>query len=138
MADITVCGAVQPYNAVLGGKLVAMLSASPEVVQAYHEDLGPRGWPSTRIGTVAERMRGPQGVPILDRRHRLNNYPQCFIGHEAVGWLRTAEALTRDEAIELGQILVERGLIHHVLDEHGFRDGNFFYRFYADECRQTA
>jgi len=36
MADISVCGAVQPYNAVLGGKLVSMLMASPEVVEAYH------------------------------------------------------------------------------------------------------
>lgn len=35
MADITVCGAVPPYNAILGGKLVAMLSAGPEVVEAY-------------------------------------------------------------------------------------------------------
>ena len=35
MADITVCGAVPPYNAILGGKLIAMLSASPEVVEAY-------------------------------------------------------------------------------------------------------
>lgn len=35
VADITVCGAVQPYNAILGGKLVAMLSASPEVVIEY-------------------------------------------------------------------------------------------------------
>jgi len=37
VADISVCGAVQPYNAVLGGKLVAMLAASPEVIGAYHE-----------------------------------------------------------------------------------------------------
>jgi hypothetical protein len=35
MMDISVCGAVPPYNAVLGGKLVAMLMASPEVVQEY-------------------------------------------------------------------------------------------------------
>lgn len=35
VADITVCGAVQPYNALLGGKLVAMLAASPEVVYEY-------------------------------------------------------------------------------------------------------
>lgn len=35
VADITVCGAVQPYNAVLGGKLVAMLSTSPEIVLEY-------------------------------------------------------------------------------------------------------
>jgi len=35
VADISVCGAVQPYNALLGGKLVAMLAASPEVVLQY-------------------------------------------------------------------------------------------------------
>ncbi|MCL2726377.1 MAG: DUF4338 domain-containing protein [Polyangiaceae bacterium] len=35
VADISVCGAVQPYNALLGGKLTAMLAASPEVVQRY-------------------------------------------------------------------------------------------------------
>lgn len=37
MADITVCGAVAPYNLLLGGKLVSMLSVSPEVVSAYRE-----------------------------------------------------------------------------------------------------
>jgi hypothetical protein len=35
MADITVCGAVAPYNVLLGGKLVSTLLASPEVVEAY-------------------------------------------------------------------------------------------------------
>jgi hypothetical protein len=35
VADITVCGAVQPYNALLGGKLTAMLATSPEVVNHY-------------------------------------------------------------------------------------------------------
>lgn len=37
MADITVCGAVAPYSPLLGGKLVSMLAASPEVVAAYRE-----------------------------------------------------------------------------------------------------
>jgi hypothetical protein len=35
VADISVCGAVQPYNALLGGKLTAMMAASPEVIQQY-------------------------------------------------------------------------------------------------------
>jgi hypothetical protein len=37
MMDITVCGAVAPYNAILGGKLVGLLMASPDVVSAYEE-----------------------------------------------------------------------------------------------------
>jgi hypothetical protein len=35
MMDITVCGAIAPYNHILGGKLVCMLLASPELVRAY-------------------------------------------------------------------------------------------------------
>jgi hypothetical protein len=35
IADLTVCGAVAPYNALLGGKLVSMLAVSPSVVGAY-------------------------------------------------------------------------------------------------------
>jgi hypothetical protein len=36
IADLTVCGAIPPYNELLGGKLVAMLAASPNVVNEYH------------------------------------------------------------------------------------------------------
>ena len=35
MADLTICGAVPPYNEVLGGKLVAILMTSPEVAAEY-------------------------------------------------------------------------------------------------------
>ena len=40
VADLSVCGAVPPYGPVLGGKLVAMLAASPEVVGAYRRRYG--------------------------------------------------------------------------------------------------
>lgn len=40
MADISVCGAIPPYNSLLGGKLVAMLATSPEVVQQYRKRYG--------------------------------------------------------------------------------------------------
>lgn len=35
IADLTVCGAIPPYNEILGGKLVAMLLVSPETVVEY-------------------------------------------------------------------------------------------------------
>jgi hypothetical protein len=35
MADISVCGAIAPYSCLLGGKLMAMMMASPELVVAY-------------------------------------------------------------------------------------------------------
>ncbi|MBL0171541.1 MAG: DUF4338 domain-containing protein [Gemmatimonadaceae bacterium] len=37
MMDITVCGAVASYGAILGGKLVSLLMASPTVVSTYNE-----------------------------------------------------------------------------------------------------
>ena len=35
IADLTVCGAVPPYNELLGGKLVALLMAGPEMTAEY-------------------------------------------------------------------------------------------------------
>ena len=35
MMDITVCGAVAPYNLLLGGKLICLLLCSPEVINGY-------------------------------------------------------------------------------------------------------
>jgi hypothetical protein len=40
MMDIIICGAVAPYNALLGGKLVCMLLTSPEIVQFYNKRYG--------------------------------------------------------------------------------------------------
>jgi hypothetical protein len=40
MLDITVCGAIPPYNALLGGKLVAMLMASPDIALFYERKYG--------------------------------------------------------------------------------------------------
>ena len=37
MADIGICGAIPPYSTLLGGKLVAMLLLSPEVVTTYQQ-----------------------------------------------------------------------------------------------------
>jgi hypothetical protein len=43
------------------------------------------------------------------------------------------EKSTREEAILMGQLMVQQGIIHHVLDEHDFKDELLFYRFYLDE-----
>ncbi|MEA5511503.1 mechanosensitive ion channel domain-containing protein [Crocosphaera sp. UHCC 0190] len=85
------------------------------------------------LQTLVKLMRSPEGVSIEDRRYRLNIYPACFIGSEAVNWLVENQNYSREEALELGQILVERGIIHHVLDQHAFKDSYLFYRFCEDE-----
>lgn len=78
-------------------------------------------------------MRGENGVEIKDRRYGLRVHAKTFIGSEAVDWLIEHEKATRAEAIAIGQLMIEQRLIHHVLDEHDFKDESLFYRFYLDE-----
>jgi hypothetical protein len=62
MMDITVCGAIAPYNHLLGGKLVSLLMASPDAVGAYNARY--QGSPSLIASSVAGRVvrRKPQLV----------------------------------------------------------------------------
>jgi len=78
-------------------------------------------------------MRGERGVPILDRRYGLKTYSKVFLGSEAVSWLIQHEKATLAEAISIGQLMLEQNIIHHILDEHNFKNEPLFYRFYLDE-----
>lgn len=85
------------------------------------------------LENLVVKMRSSEGLNIKDRNYYLNFYPSCFIGSEAVEWLVQQQNYKREEAIEIGQILLEKGIIHHVADEHPFKDAYLFYRFYIDE-----
>jgi small-conductance mechanosensitive channel len=90
-------------------------------------ELAPHEWSEAEVAGALKRLASG-GVAIRDRRHLLQVYRQAFLGREAVDWLVTNEGLTRAEAVELGERWVALGLVRHVLDEHGFRDGQFYYR----------
>jgi small-conductance mechanosensitive channel len=95
----------------------------------FEDEIGPKHWSDIEIGNVIDGLHGEDGIEVADRRHLFARYRQCFVGRDAVDWMVRNLDLTRGEATDLGQVLVERGLIHHVLDEHGFKDGYFFYQF---------
>jgi len=65
IADLTVCGALPPYNALIGGKLVGMLAVSPTVVRSYHE----------RYGTYASQIASSLAGRPISRRSNL-----AFVG----------------------------------------------------------
>ncbi len=92
-----------------------------------------RSWTDEELASLSERMRGEGGLAIEDRRYLWNVYPRCFTGRDAVDWLVRNEGTSRREALRVGRLLVERGLLHHVLDEHPFEDASYFYRFFRDE-----
>lgn len=52
VADVSICGAVHPYNELLSGKLVALLLASQEVREAYARRYGGQ------ISIIASQMAG--------------------------------------------------------------------------------
>jgi len=52
VADVSICGAVEPYNAVIGGKLVALVLTSREVRDAYARRYGKQ------VSVIASQMAG--------------------------------------------------------------------------------
>jgi len=52
MMDIAICGAVAPYNSLLGGKLVSLLLCSPEIIKEYEARYGEQ------TSLIASCMRG--------------------------------------------------------------------------------
>lgn len=76
------------------------------------------------------------GVKSVDRTHRLTSYPACFLGTEAVQWLRGQFQCSASTAVQTGQALLSMGLMHHVVHEHGFENAEFYYRL--DATANTA
>jgi hypothetical protein len=96
--------------------------------------LSPQEQPSdAEIHELVTLMRGENGLDIRDRRFGLQLHPRCFVGSEMVQWFLHQQLASREEAIKLGQILIEQGIMHHVNDEHSFKDAYLFYRFFDDE-----
>ncbi|WP_249861028.1 Druantia anti-phage system protein DruA [Paenibacillus konkukensis] len=52
MMELNICGAVPPYNEILGGKLVALLATSPQVIHDYYKRY------DLRRSEIASRLKG--------------------------------------------------------------------------------
>ncbi len=56
MMDIIVCGAIPPYNELLGGKLVSILACSPQVISDYTSRY------KKQVSEIASRMKGKRVI----------------------------------------------------------------------------
>ena len=86
------------------------------------------------LAALLDQLKGI--VEVRDRRYGLppRNYPKCFVGSEAVSkMIDSGIAADAQDAVRIGNILLQAGAIRHVLNEHPFRNENLFYRFTADE-----
>jgi hypothetical protein len=85
-----------------------------------------RGLTGVAAESLVERLS--TALDVRDRTWRLHDYPQCFVGSEAVPWLMEAFDRPRHEAIAIGQALGALGLLVHVTHDHPFLDDYLFYR----------
>lgn len=80
------------------------------------------------------KMMCKHGNLIKDRKKKLTTFPKCFLGSEFVEWLLEIGEINRpEEGVNLGQALLENGIIHHVTDKHQFKSEQMLYRFRYDD-----
>ncbi len=91
------------------------------------------------IDELATRIKGV--LDIQDRRYGFppRTYEKCFVGTEAVRTLVEENIASDDEDAErIGNMLLNAGVFHHVLQAHPFKNEYLFYRFVSDEDHGTV
>lgn len=83
----------------------------------------------TTLAVVAATRQLMKHMPREDLRYRGKMYHSCFRGGKGVDVLVKLYGLkSRVAAVWFGQILQQRGILHHVTGDHPFKDENCFYR----------
>lgn len=92
--ELNVCGAVPPYNAILGGKLVALMVLSPEVVSDYRKRYG------RRASDIASKMKGEPVVRPAEIVF-IGTTSLYRVGASQYNRLKLPNGLLRDDAPEV-------------------------------------
>ena len=108
----------------------AELARYARVMNDVRDTGSPRATIRALSGLSAEALAATltQSLDIADRTWRLQRYPHCFIGSEAVAWMARHFKRSTPEALALGQALMSLGLLVHVAHEHPFLDDTLYYR----------
>lgn len=135
MMELTVCGAVAPYNHLLGGKLVCLMMMSPRVVGDYHERY------TGTVSVIASQMagrpitKGPSLVFLgttslyTDHSSQYNRVKLPKGSVEGQGELIGYEQLGRTEGYGSPNLSAEteQGLAMIAEATSGFRNVNFVF-----------
>lgn len=117
------------------GQATLLIENENDLTLWYHDKTAKKIHCSLNVdlSQLVAAMRNVGGVQIKEREFRLKTYSQCFIGSEAVDWMVSYLDISRREAVQIGQRLIDEDWIHHVVDDQDFEDEYFFYRFRLDE-----
>jgi len=71
---------------------------------------------------------------IKDTKYKMRTYQKAMFGNEFVKFLiENKEAKSVDDAVLLGQALLDCGIIHHVQDKYHFKNESVLFRFRYDD-----
>lgn len=90
----------------------------------------PRALIRAMTGLSAEAFADllEHSLDLQDRAFRLQSYPNCFVGSDAVAWIARRYRRSASQAVALGQALGALGLLAHVAHEHPLLNDRLFYR----------
>jgi Domain found in Dishevelled, Egl-10, and Pleckstrin (DEP) len=106
------------------------LARYARVMNADPGRTSPRAVIRSLTGLSAEGLATllSRSLAIEDRSYRLQTYPRCFVGADAVAWMGRHLHRSAAEAVALGHALGTLGLLVHVTHDHPFLDDQLFYR----------
>lgn len=88
---------------------------------------------SVQLSQVARQMAAPTsqgGVAVGTYSYKLRKHRECFQGSDGASWLSGRFRITRATAVELGQRMVDGGLVEGLAPAGGsFSDSNALFRF---------
>jgi pyruvate/2-oxoglutarate dehydrogenase complex dihydrolipoamide dehydrogenase (E3) component len=103
-----------------------------------HKDV-EASFDNTDLEELAIRVK--RVLDIRDRKYGFppKTYTMCFVGSEAVKKL-VEEDIAGDEedAVRIGNMMLNAGVFRHVQDAHPFENKYLFYRFTSDEDHGTV
>jgi pyruvate/2-oxoglutarate dehydrogenase complex dihydrolipoamide dehydrogenase (E3) component len=88
---------------------------------------------SDQLKELAARVK--QILDIKDRKYGLppKTYKKCFVGGEAVKqFVKEGIAGDEEDAVRIGNMMLNAGVFHHVQYAHPFKNEYLFYRFASD------
>lgn len=86
----------------------------------------PAELPQIDLGLALQTLR--DRLVVADRNHLGTVYSNCWVGQDAVDVLCAEHAIARHESQLVLHRLMQFGLFEHVVGEHGFIDGRYFYQ----------
>ena len=88
----------------------------------------------TDFFNICKTIIEEEGIEIKDRKYRFKTYYSCFVGTDFVDYLiQKKHAPNVEGAIEMGNRMIELGLLAHVCRDHLLKNEGLFYRFTAQD-----